>query len=139
MKDASRPEVGARRKSAHRTDFPVRSTQSFDRDRAQVRRAICWNDHTLAAYHARGLERLGGPERVRDLIGSSDGFRRPGSIISIDPGIMYAYRRTTLSVNGPWAVYRNRPPSVPEIQNHITNGDAFFADYTVIVSLSHHF
>ena len=33
----------------------------------------------------------------------------------------------------------NRPPSVPEIQNHTTNGDAFFADYTVIVSLSHHF
>ena len=41
----------------------------IDADRAQVRRAICWNDHTLAAYHARGLERLGGPERVRDLIG----------------------------------------------------------------------
>jgi xylulokinase len=41
----------------------------IDRDRVQVRRAICWNDHTLAAYHARGLERLGGPERVRQLIG----------------------------------------------------------------------
>ncbi len=41
----------------------------IDRDRVQVRRAICWNDHTLAAYHARGLERLGGPERVRSLIG----------------------------------------------------------------------
>ncbi len=41
----------------------------LDRDRVQVRRAICWNDHTLAAYHARGLERLGGPERVRQWIG----------------------------------------------------------------------
>jgi sugar (pentulose or hexulose) kinase len=41
----------------------------LDRDRAQVRRAICWNDHTLAAYHARGLERLGGQVRVRELIG----------------------------------------------------------------------
>jgi sugar (pentulose or hexulose) kinase len=41
----------------------------IDRDRAPVRRAICWNDHTLAAYHARGLERLGGPARVRELIG----------------------------------------------------------------------
>jgi xylulokinase len=41
----------------------------IDRDRVQVRRAICWNDHSLAPYHARGLERLGGPERVRDLIG----------------------------------------------------------------------
>jgi hypothetical protein len=76
---------------------------------------------------------------VRDLLGDSNGFRRPGSIVSIDPGIMLSLRRTTLSVNGPWAIYRNRPPSVPEIENHITNGDAFFADYTVIASLSHHF
>jgi xylulokinase len=35
----------------------------------QVRRAICWNDQTLAEYHAAGLERLGGPDRVRELIG----------------------------------------------------------------------
>jgi len=76
---------------------------------------------------------------VRDLLGSSDGFRRPGTIVSLDPGLMYNLRRTTLSVNGPWALYRNRPPSVPEIQNNTPNGDAFFADYTVIVSLSHHF
>jgi sugar (pentulose or hexulose) kinase len=41
----------------------------LDADRVQVRRAICWNDHTLAAYHARGLERLGGDARVRELIG----------------------------------------------------------------------
>lgn len=76
---------------------------------------------------------------VRDLIGSSDGFRRPGMIISFDPGVMYNFRHDTLSVNGPWAIYRNRPPSVPEIEYKITNGDAFFADYTVIVNLSHHF
>jgi hypothetical protein len=76
---------------------------------------------------------------VRDLLGDSNGFRRPGSIISLDPGLMYSFRRTVLSVNGPWALYRNRPPSVPEIQHDTTNGDAFFADYTVIVSLSHHF
>ena len=37
----------------------------IDRDRVQVRRAICWNDHSLAAYHAKGLERLGGDQRVR--------------------------------------------------------------------------
>jgi sugar (pentulose or hexulose) kinase len=41
----------------------------IDRDHVQVRRAICWNDHTLAAYHARGLDRLGGQERVRAMIG----------------------------------------------------------------------
>lgn len=35
----------------------------------QVRRAICWNDATLAKFHAKGLDRLGGPSRVRELIG----------------------------------------------------------------------
>jgi sugar (pentulose or hexulose) kinase len=35
----------------------------------QVRRAICWNDTTLARYHGIGLKRLGGPKKVRELIG----------------------------------------------------------------------
>jgi hypothetical protein len=76
---------------------------------------------------------------VRDLLGDSNGFRRPGFILSLDPGLMINHKRDTLSVNGPWALYRDRPPSVPEIQYNITNGDAFFADYTVVASLSHHF
>ena len=41
----------------------------IDRLGNQVRRAICWNDQTLANYHARGVERLGGPEAVKNLIG----------------------------------------------------------------------
>src|ERR1700738_1006827 len=28
----------------------------IDRDHNQVRRAICWNDQTLAKYHERGLD-----------------------------------------------------------------------------------
>jgi xylulokinase len=35
----------------------------------QVRRAICWNDQTLASYHAEGLARLGGQQRARELTG----------------------------------------------------------------------
>jgi hypothetical protein len=76
---------------------------------------------------------------VRDLLGDSNGFRRPGFIFSLDPGVMINYKRDTLSINGPWALYRDRPPSVPEIEYNITNGDAFFADYTVVASLSHRF
>ena len=41
----------------------------IDREIGQVRRAICWNDHTLTKYHARGLRRLGGQAKVRELIG----------------------------------------------------------------------
>ncbi|OWK43424.1 xylulokinase [Fimbriiglobus ruber] len=35
----------------------------------QVRRAICWNDQTLAGPHAEGLQRLGGPDKPRELTG----------------------------------------------------------------------
>jgi hypothetical protein len=76
---------------------------------------------------------------AHDLFGDNDGFRRPGYIVSLDPGVMYNYRRDTISVNGPWALARNREPSVPELENGTANGDAFFADYTVIVGISHHF
>ncbi|MBI3407076.1 MAG: xylulose kinase [Planctomycetes bacterium] len=41
----------------------------IDIDRNQVRRAICWNDQSLRKYHKRGLERLGGQVKVRELIG----------------------------------------------------------------------
>jgi sugar (pentulose or hexulose) kinase len=41
----------------------------IDSDHNQVRRAICWNDQSLVLFHAQGLERLGGQERVRQLIG----------------------------------------------------------------------
>ncbi len=41
----------------------------IDAQRNQVRRAICWNDPTLAKYHEIGVERLGGEERVRELLG----------------------------------------------------------------------
>src|SRR3954471_10326197 len=41
----------------------------IDAQQVQVRRAICWNDATLAEYHARGLKRLGGQKKVRELVG----------------------------------------------------------------------
>jgi sugar (pentulose or hexulose) kinase len=41
----------------------------IDSNHVQVRRAICWNDHSLAEYHARGLNRLGGQQTAQQLIG----------------------------------------------------------------------
>jgi hypothetical protein len=98
---------------------------------------------TQAVPKARGLAMSFGVRDegvpAHDLIGGNDGFRRPGYVVSIDPGLMFNYKRDTLSVNGPWALARNREPSVPEIKSNTTGGDAFFADYTVIVGISHHF
>jgi xylulokinase len=45
------------------------SAGRIDVHAVQVRRAICWNDHSLAPYHARGLQRLGGQEKVVQAIG----------------------------------------------------------------------
>ena len=41
----------------------------IDRLGLPLRRLICWNDHTLRAYHRTGLQRLGGQKRVKELIG----------------------------------------------------------------------
>jgi sugar (pentulose or hexulose) kinase len=41
----------------------------IDANNNPVRRAICWDDQTLAKYHAIGMDRLGGPDAVRTLIG----------------------------------------------------------------------
>jgi hypothetical protein len=76
---------------------------------------------------------------AHNVFTSNEGFRRPGYVVSLDPGLVYTYKHESLSVNGPWALARNREPSVPELINHTANGDAFFSDYTVIVGISHHF
>ena len=41
----------------------------IDRQMVQVRRALCWNDQTLAHYREQGERRLGGRARVIELIG----------------------------------------------------------------------
>lgn len=45
------------------------SSGRIDDNHTQVRRIVCWNDQTLAQYHEKGLKRLGGQQRVRELIG----------------------------------------------------------------------
>lgn len=81
---------------------------------------------------------------VHDLIGGSYGFRRPGYIISVEPGISYDYRRTTLYGFLPVALVRNRTQSVPDIlstqqSGKYTHGDAAFADYVINIGYSYNF
>ena len=75
---------------------------------------------------------------VRDAFGKSDGFRRPGYVISIEPGLMVSRGRNMINVSGPWAIQRNRKTSVTDYANH-THGDAAFSDYTIIASLTRSF
>lgn len=75
---------------------------------------------------------------ARDAIGASDGFRRPGYAVSLDPGFLYSRGSYIFSCNVPFAVFRNRTRSVTDIRNG-THGDAAFADYTFILSVSRRF
>ena len=77
---------------------------------------------------------------VRDLLGESNGFRRPGYQISADPGFLYARWGYVFSCNVPWAIERNLRRSVPEIENGFRDGDAAtFPDYMLIFGISRRF
>ena len=81
----------------------------------------------------------------KDIIGGSNGFRRPGFIVSVEPGVAYQYGKFAFSVNVPYALYRKRTRSVADIAggndaNGIPrNGDAAFADYSVNIGLAYRF
>ena len=75
---------------------------------------------------------------VRDLIGKSNGFRRPGYAISGDPGFLYARWGYVFSCSVPWAIERNRRRSVTDISNGV-HGDAAFADYVLTIGVSRRF
>lgn len=82
--------------------------------------------------------------RVYDLFGGSDGFRRPGYAVSIEPGIAAMVGDWSFNIYTPVAMYRNRLQSVPDKQwtdatGIYRQGDAAFADWVFIFSLSKRF
>ena len=81
---------------------------------------------------------------VKDIMGGNDGFRRPGNVLSIEPGIAYMQNNLTLNLNLPFSVRRERPQSVTDRQTEIAtgqprNGDAAFADYLINFGISYRF
>lgn len=73
---------------------------------------------------------------VEDVFGSSEGFRRPGNILSVEPGINYMKGRWNLNLSVPIAVRRERPQSVTDKESG-RNGDAAFADYLINVGITY--
>ena len=81
---------------------------------------------------------------VKDLIGWNNGFRRPGNVLSIDPGIGYMDGNLSLNLNVPFPVRRERPQSITDLQTEVVsgeprNGDAAFADYVINFSVAYRF
>lgn len=76
---------------------------------------------------------------VEDLVGDSDGFRRPGYAISVEPGLSYTRGANTVSLSVPVALYRNRTRSVPDRLVPGRHGDAAFADYVIFFGYWHRY
>jgi hypothetical protein len=63
---------------------------------------------------------------VKDLLGDTAGFRRPGNFVTIEPGAVFGYGRTMLFLSVPLRVYQNVKPSLGFAR------DSTFADHMVL-------
>ncbi len=94
---------------------------------------------------AKGFSLMGGG-RIEgipssDLIGGDKGFRRPGYIISAEPGLAYMNSAFSFVASVPVALYRNRTKSYSDKQDPagLKHGDAAFADYLISISAAYRF
>jgi hypothetical protein len=85
---------------------------------------------------AAGLRIEGVP--VRDLIGGSQWFRRPGIAVSLEPSITFNRGPNGVTVGIPIAIYRNRFVSVWD-EERGGHGDAAFADWLLMFGYSRKF
>lgn len=97
---------------------------------------------SYAIWPAKGLSlSLGGRMEgvpVEDWFGGSEGGRRPGYSVSIEPGITWSHRKFSITVTAPVAMINNRERNVADIRNN-RHGDAAFADYLITSSISYRF
>ncbi len=93
----------------------------------------------------RGLSVSGGLRwegiPVHDLVGGSGDFRRPGYVMSGEPGISYSVKKTTFFTSVPVAIVRNRTQSVTDKEysketGTFKQGDAAFSDYVINIGLA---
>lgn len=108
-------------------------------DQYSVRAGMSWN---ISNAFSSSLGARFDAVTVEDLIGGSAGFRRPGNVLSVEPGFSYMKNNFTLNINLPIAARRDRPQSITDKETEIItgnprNGDAAFADYLINVGISY--
>lgn len=76
-----------------------------------------------------------------DLIGKSEGFRRPGYVVAAEPGLFYQHGQVNLALSVPVALYRNRVKSTYDLADPSgdRHGDAAFADYSINLGVTWRF
>jgi len=93
--------------------------------------------------HVNGLSATFGPRDegvpAKNLFpNSNDGFRRPGFAVTAGPGAEYVRGSNILTAGIYKAVHRDRTVSHPD-EVYGTHGDAAFAQYVWLASLTHRF
>jgi hypothetical protein len=75
---------------------------------------------------------------VNDLIGGSNGFRRPGYVVAVEPGLAWFSHNVGVTFTMPYALVRNRTQSYTDklseqidVTDKTYHGDAAFADYSI--------
>lgn len=74
----------------------------------------------------------------RDLMGGSEGFRRPGFSIAVEPGVSWTRGQNTFNIYTPVMVYANRQKNIYD-DRYGTHGPAAFADFLIFTSFSRKF
>lgn len=69
---------------------------------------------------------------LRDLVGGSSGFRRPGYSLYVDPGVVITTGRSTWSVNLPLRVHQDFQRSLADIERDSVGGGDL-ARYLVLI------
>lgn len=70
---------------------------------------------------------------IRDIVGGSNGFRRPGYSLFLDPGIAVGGRRSTWTLNVPLRLHQDFKRSLVDVQKGVAGGGDL-ARYLVLVS-----
>jgi hypothetical protein len=111
-------------------------------DQYQLRFGLSYDVAQSGVLMAAGIRLEGVP--VRDALGKSEGFRRPGYILSFEPVISYFKHNFNVAVGLPVAVLRNRQQSLTDKQRQEATGqpqqgDAAFADFNILINLAYRF
>lgn len=106
-------------------------------DQYMVRGGIDYFNGTFSASVGARIECV----PVYDILGRSGHFRRPGIVVSVEPGVAYQLGSAQLFATVPVALVRNRTQSVTDKQysekvGTYTQGDAAFADYSINFGVS---
>jgi hypothetical protein len=81
---------------------------------------------SAALWRSRGISASLGPRidgiPLRDFVGASGGFRRPGYSLYLDPGVVVTAKRSTWSINVPLRIHQDFQRSLADIERGAAGG-----------------